>query len=126
MLQRHMFISLITLALILGVGGASARAVEIGPGFVLAVENEYLGLYIHRDTTEIAVHVKSGNTVWYSNPNGRETLEKIGSATIKQELNAQFAFTYSDGRYTLNNYGPHSGSTWLSACGPFGQPKPGI
>jgi hypothetical protein len=104
MLQRHMFISLITLALILGVGGASARAVEIGPGFVLAVENEYLGLYIHRDTTEIAVHVKSGNTVWYSNPNGRETLEKIGSATIKQELNAQFAFTYSDGRYTLNNY----------------------
>ena len=64
MLQRHMFISLITLALILGVGGASARAVEIGPGFVLAVENEYLGLYIHRDTTEIDDQDKSRNTVW--------------------------------------------------------------
>jgi len=92
------------LALILGIGCLSALAAEIAPDFNLAVENEYLALYIHPSTTEIAVHVKAQDKVWYSNPKDREKLEKIGSSTIKQELSAQFVFAYSDGRYTLNNY----------------------
>jgi len=104
-LREHRLISLLALAILIAISCSySALAAEISSDFLLAAENEYLGLYINHNTTEIAVHVKSGDTVWYSNPKDRETLENVGGSTIKQELSSQFSFAYSDGRYTLNNY----------------------
>src|SRR5690625_1956495 len=34
----------------------------------LIAENDYLALYIHQETTEIAIKVKDTSNIWYSNP----------------------------------------------------------
>ena len=56
-----------------------AEAVKLDPALMtmeLMADNEYLELYLNRNTAEIAVRVKSTNDVWYSNPVDRASEEK--------------------------------------------------
>jgi hypothetical protein len=76
------------------------------PGMEALVENEYLMLYFHPDTTEIAIRDKRDGSVWYSNPANRSE-DKLASAFNKAKLGAQITLTYynSAGQvFNFNNY----------------------
>src|SRR5690625_1129478 len=59
----------------------------------LVSENDYLELYIHNTTAEIAVRVKDTDQVWLSNPVDRD-LDTVPSGENKSVLNSQVSLTY--------------------------------
>lgn len=86
---------------------ADSGAHEVPSNMELVAQNEFLSLYIDRDTTEIAVVQLSSGRVWYSNPQDWNKLETQARGTAKEQLGAQFVITYdrSDRRNReANNY----------------------
>ncbi|MFW6270587.1 MAG: DUF5696 domain-containing protein, partial [Bacillota bacterium] len=73
------------------------NAQQIREDMEFIVENNYLKLYINRETTEIGVMDKTSGDIWYSNPEGdnRQDLHK-----------SQFEITYldEDEEKNKNNY----------------------
>lgn len=69
------------LILMLVVSTASA-APDLEQTMELMAENDYLALYIHPDTTEIAVFDKNAGEIWYSNPPGRNMRQSIAHDVI--------------------------------------------
>jgi len=69
--------------------------------FELRAQNEFLELYYLEDTAEIAVRVRDTGAVWFSNPHGRNTDEKIAKGAAKDRLSAQFSLTYFSTRGEL-------------------------
>lgn len=62
---------LVTTLIVLTCATACSAQAELPAGFTLAAENEHLALYIHLETTEIAVYDKAADELWFSNPQGR-------------------------------------------------------
>ncbi len=63
-------------------------AAQIPADFILAAENDYLALYIHHDTTEIALWDKTASTSWFSNPEGRNRRQGIAHDVIQIRYDA--------------------------------------
>ena len=59
----------------------------------LIAENDYLALYIHQETTEIAIKVKDTGHIWFSNPVDRES-DTVPSGENKAILNSQVSVSY--------------------------------
>lgn len=59
----------------------------------LISENEFLELYIHQTTTEIAVKEKNTGQLWFSNPVDRES-DTVPSGENRAVLNSQVSITY--------------------------------
>ncbi|HBG00014.1 MAG TPA: hypothetical protein DDW87_00365, partial [Firmicutes bacterium] len=94
-------VSLVLVVFLQGAWGAPPR------GFEVAAENEYLTLFFHPETTEIAVHDRLGGVTWYSNPKDRDKLETVARGVAKDALGAQLRiayFTPGDVRRTMNNF----------------------
>src|SRR5699024_7567515 len=62
-------------------------------GMNLIAENDFLVLYIHQETTEIAVKVKDTGHIWFSNPVDRES-DTVPSGENKGILNSQVSVSY--------------------------------
>ena len=58
-------------------------------------ENEHLALYVHPETTQVAVQHKESGAVWHSNPPDRDT-DALATGYNKAKLNVQFELTYYD------------------------------
>ncbi len=67
----------------------------LAEGMEQAAENEFLILYVNRETTEIAVQDKRSRAIWYSNPQNREE-DAIATGYNKAKLNVQVEITYFD------------------------------
>ena len=68
---------------------------EVLASMDLAADNEFLELYVHPETTEIAVRDKRSQAVWYSNPPSRED-DAVATGYNKSKLNVQFEIAYFD------------------------------
>ncbi|WP_342572659.1 DUF5696 domain-containing protein [Paenibacillus sp. FSL R5-0749] len=64
-------------------------------GMEMVAENEQMILYLHPETTEIAVKDKQNGAIWFSNPQDREQ-DAIATGYNKSQLNVQFELTYYD------------------------------
>lgn len=84
---------LVVVALITRFGLSYAQDV-LAP-YTLVAENEYLGLYVNNDTTEIAVKHLESNEIWFSNP--------PDSRTDKDTLSIIY-YNPSDEMQRMNNY----------------------
>ncbi|MEJ6951070.1 DUF5696 domain-containing protein [Natronospora cellulosivora (SeqCode)] len=69
MLRTMKFISFAILIVLLLSYGELSIASELG-NFDLVIENDYLALFLNRESTEIAVQNKESGETWYSNPPG--------------------------------------------------------
>lgn len=105
--QRLIKSGLLLLGLLVFVVHTAAGEPQELADMQLAAENQFLRLYIHPETTEIAVFEKASGAVWYSNPPNWNTLETQARGEAKEQLGAQFLITYdrSDRRNRqANNY----------------------
>lgn len=103
--------SALTTAVILCIALSASVVVAVGAeslgAFDLVAENEQLELYINPKTAEIAVRVKSTDTVWFSNPQGRDQKERIAYQNAKRELGSQVSLTYyapDDTKRTMDSF----------------------
>ncbi|WP_020620510.1 DUF5696 domain-containing protein [Paenibacillus daejeonensis] len=71
---------------------SSAEALE---EMQVMAENEHLVLYLHPETTQVAVRHKESEAVWHSNPPDRDT-DALATGYNKAKLNVQFELTYYD------------------------------
>ncbi|SMF80635.1 hypothetical protein SAMN05661091_1859 [Paenibacillus uliginis N3/975] len=62
------------------------------PGLDPVLENDYLRLYISKETAEIAVLDKRSGQVWRSNPDSSG--DKLASPYLKGKLSSQISFVY--------------------------------
>lgn len=95
---------LVSLILVLSFQGACSAPPR---GFQVVAENEYLTLFFHPETTEIAVRDRLEDVLWYSNPEERDKMETIARGTAKDALGAQLRITYftpGDVRRTMNSF----------------------
>ena len=52
-------------------------------GFELCADNGQLALYIHPETTEIALWDKAAGEVWFSNPQGRNMRAGVAQDVVQ-------------------------------------------
>ncbi|MFP4661087.1 MAG: DUF5696 domain-containing protein [Halanaerobiales bacterium] len=116
MIKNHfenIFVILIILIIVQVMTGAinaeeiSGEEITELESFTIAAENDYLKLYIDNETTEIVVQDKSTGNLWFSNPPGREEVEKIARGSAREELNSQILLSYylpGNKLRTMNNY----------------------
>lgn len=76
----------------------SSSTVDV-PGMTFVGENEFLSLFINKETTEVAVVDRQTKKVWYTNPQDRDT-DSIATAFEKDTLGSQFYFTFADSNRT--------------------------
>ena len=69
--------------------------IKAAGGFYKAAENAAFALYVHGSTAEIAVEDKANDTMWYSNPQERET-DPFASPDELAKLGSQLQIEYID------------------------------
>lgn len=72
----------------------------------MVCRNEFLELFINKETTEIAVRNKKTGDVWYSNPPDRDK-DAIAAGINRDLLNSQLSITYhtpTAKKVTMNNF----------------------
>lgn len=74
---------LVATLIVLTCATACSAQAELPAGFTLAAENEHLALYIHLETTEIAVYDKAADELWFSNPQGRNRRAGVGQDVVQ-------------------------------------------
>lgn len=74
---------------------ASRDPQTISEDMEAVAENETLILYLHPETTEIAIRDKRSGAVWFSNPQDREE-DAIATGYNKSKLNVQIELSYFD------------------------------
>ncbi|MFC4099438.1 DUF5696 domain-containing protein [Paenibacillus xanthanilyticus] len=73
------------------------------PGMKLAAETEALAMYVHEETTELAVVDKRSGKVWRTNPASRNEDAKA-SPVEKERLSSQVTVNYRDRIGTLGTF----------------------
>lgn len=71
----------------------AAQETPLPEGFALALENDALQLYLNEKTGEIALRNKQAETIWYSNPQDRDT-EALLNGNPKNALGGQLSLVY--------------------------------
>lgn len=67
---------------------APKACAQVPEGFSLCAENEHLALYIHPETTEIAVYDRAAGETWFSNPQGRSMRHGVGQDVLQLRYDA--------------------------------------
>lgn len=62
-------------------------------GMVQVAENDYLKLYINKETTAVAIKDRNSGVVWHTNPEGGDQ-DPIASGHARNLLNSQIAISY--------------------------------
>lgn len=75
----------------------------------LITQNEFLMLYVKRETAEVAVKDKRDGYIWFSNPVDREKDPKA-SPLYKSELSSQLLVTYYNEKGQLNTFNSYDDS----------------
>ena len=76
-------------------------------GYELAEENDYLHLWLNRDSAEVAVLDKKSGYIWFSNPPARAEEERIAKGALKEATGSQISltcYTPRDQRLSLESY----------------------
>ncbi|MFW6288089.1 MAG: hypothetical protein ACOC2J_04990, partial [bacterium] len=76
-------------------------------GFEIINENQYLNLYVNKETTEFAVQDKNTGEIWYSNPPDRDEMEVKVRGSSLDAMASQLSFSYyteSDRERTMDSY----------------------
>lgn len=73
------------------------------PGMTFVGENEFLSLFINKETTEVAVVDRKSGKVWYTNPPDRNE-DTIATPFEKNTLGSQFYFVFADSNRTTRTF----------------------
>lgn len=76
-------------------------------GYELAEENDYLELWLNRDSAEVAVLDRKSGYIWFSNPPARAQEERIAKGALKEATGSQISltcYTPRDQRLSLESY----------------------
>lgn len=71
-----------------------AEDIEVDGNYEQVAENDYLQLFIDKESTEIMLKDKESGQVWFTNPPYRDEQEKVASNYNKEQLGAQLLIKF--------------------------------
>ena len=91
---------------------------QLPGGFVLAVENEYLALYVNPDDTTIAIEDKTNGHIWYSTP-PETNQDPLANPWQRNLMRSSFDFRFFDesrrvhSRFAYTDSAAHEEQTFI-------------